>query len=80
MEFFNLIKENIEMKTRNSFATLIFFIIFIIGETFAYTMVNGSALVGGTVVGVITLIVALIVSNSIKIADQWEKAVILRLG
>jgi regulator of protease activity HflC (stomatin/prohibitin superfamily) len=68
------------MKTRNSFATLIFFIIFIIGETFAYAMVNGSALVGGTVVGVITLIVALIASNSIKIADQWEKAIVLRLG
>ena len=32
------------------------------------------------VIGAIFLLVALLVSSSIKIADQWEKAVVLRLG
>jgi regulator of protease activity HflC (stomatin/prohibitin superfamily) len=31
-------------------------------------------------IGAIFLLVALLVSSSIKIADQWEKAVVLRLG
>jgi regulator of protease activity HflC (stomatin/prohibitin superfamily) len=35
---------------------------------------------GAIWIGVITFVVALIVSAAIKIADQWEKAVVLRLG
>jgi regulator of protease activity HflC (stomatin/prohibitin superfamily) len=32
------------------------------------------------VIGVITFLLAIIISSAIKIADQWEKAVVLRLG
>jgi regulator of protease activity HflC (stomatin/prohibitin superfamily) len=32
------------------------------------------------VIGVISLLAAIIISSAIKIADQWEKAVVLRLG
>jgi regulator of protease activity HflC (stomatin/prohibitin superfamily) len=32
------------------------------------------------IIGVITFLLAIIVSAAIKIADQWEKAVVLRLG
>jgi regulator of protease activity HflC (stomatin/prohibitin superfamily) len=32
------------------------------------------------VIGVITFLAAIIISSAIKIADQWEKAVVLRLG
>ena len=35
---------------------------------------------GAIWIGVIFFLVALIVSSAIKIADQWEKAVVLRLG
>ena len=31
-------------------------------------------------IGVIAFVVALVVSLAIKVADQWDKAVILRLG
>ena len=31
-------------------------------------------------IGVIAFVIALFVSLAIKVADQWEKAVILRLG
>ncbi|MGA1976787.1 MAG: slipin family protein [Bacteroidales bacterium] len=68
------------MRTKSGFATLIFFVIFIIGLAIAYSMVKSSSPASGTIVGIISFIIALLVSSSIKIADQWEKAVVLRLG
>ena len=63
----------IEMGKSNSFATLIFIIIFGIGGGLAFVLSS----VG---LGVIAFVIALAISLPIKIADQWEKVVILRLG
>lgn len=68
------------MKTRSSFSVLIFFIILAIGLGIAYTGNNGQPGTGTMVISAIAFIVAIIVSAAIKIADQWEKAVVLRLG
>jgi len=68
------------MKTRSSFAVLIFFVIIAIGLGIAYTGNGGQASTGTMVIGVITFLLAIIISSAIKIADQWEKAVVLRLG
>ena len=68
------------MKAKSSFASLIFFVIFIIGIAIAYPFFRASANTEGTVIGIIAFLIALIVSSAIKIADQWEKAVVLRLG
>jgi regulator of protease activity HflC (stomatin/prohibitin superfamily) len=68
------------MKTRSSFSVLIFFIIIAIGLAIAYSGNKNLAGTGTLVTGVITLLAAIIVSAAIKIADQWEKAVVLRLG
>ncbi len=68
------------MKTRSSFSGLIFFVIIIIGAVFTYLSYNAQNVTGAIWIGVITFVVALIVSSAIKIADQWEKAVVLRLG
>jgi len=68
------------MKTRSSFSVLIFFIIVAIGLGIAYTGNGGLAGPGTMVIGVITFLLAIIISSAIKIADQWEKAVVLRLG
>jgi len=68
------------MKTTNYFAVLIFFVILGIGVGFAYTSFGAQAKTEGTVIEVIFFVIALIVSCSIKVADQWEKAVVLRLG
>jgi regulator of protease activity HflC (stomatin/prohibitin superfamily) len=68
------------MKTRSSFSVLIFFVILAIGMALAYAgsgfQQNGSSLW----IGAISFLIALLVSSAIKIADQWEKAVVLRLG
>ena len=68
------------MKTTNYFALLIFFVILGIGVGFTYTIYGAQANTEGTVIDVISFLIALIVSSSIKVADQWEKAVVLRLG
>jgi len=68
------------MKTTNYFAVLIFFVILGIGIGFAYATLGAKANTEGSFIEVISFIVALIVATSIKIADQWEKAVVLRLG
>jgi regulator of protease activity HflC (stomatin/prohibitin superfamily) len=68
------------MKTRSSFSVLIFFVIIAIGLAIAYSVNNQLAGTGTMVIGVITFLIAIIFSSAIKIADQWEKAVVLRLG
>jgi regulator of protease activity HflC (stomatin/prohibitin superfamily) len=68
------------MKTRSSFSVLIFFVIIAIGLAIAYSGNSNLAGPGTLVIGVITFLLAIIISSAIKIADQWEKAVVLRLG
>jgi regulator of protease activity HflC (stomatin/prohibitin superfamily) len=72
--------EVIVMKTKSSFSVLIFFVILAIGIALAYASYDVQDSTGAIWIGVIFFLVALIVSSSIKIADQWEKAVVLRLG
>ncbi|MDF9407052.1 MAG: Modulator of FtsH protease HflK [Pelotomaculum sp. PtaB.Bin013] len=57
----------------NSVAVLLFVVIAVLG------FIAGSAL-NSTAVSVISVIAALIISSAVKVARQWEKAVILRLG
>ncbi len=68
------------MKTRSSFSVLIFFVIIAIGLAIAYSGNNELTGARTMIVGVITFLLAIIISGAIKIADQWEKAVVLRLG
>jgi regulator of protease activity HflC (stomatin/prohibitin superfamily) len=68
------------MRTKGSFAALIFFIILIIGVAIAIVMYRGGSKPGGIWIGIIAFVIAIIVSASIKIADQWERAMVLRLG
>jgi regulator of protease activity HflC (stomatin/prohibitin superfamily) len=65
--------EIIEMKNKSFFATLVFIVIFGIGIILAYAMNKVS-------IGIGAFIIALLVSLAIKIADQWNRAVVLRLG
>jgi regulator of protease activity HflC (stomatin/prohibitin superfamily) len=66
------------MKT-NSLAALVFFVILIVGGISAFAVFAFSN-VAGIGLGVSTLIVAAVVSSTIKVADQWDRAVVLRLG
>jgi regulator of protease activity HflC (stomatin/prohibitin superfamily) len=68
------------MKTKSSFSVLIFFVIMAIGIAVAYFSYGLQPGTGAIWVGAISFLVAILVSSAIKIADQWEKAVVLRLG
>src|SRR5665811_908571 len=72
--------EVIVMKTKRSFSVLIFFVILTIGIALAYANYNVQDSTGAIWIGAISFLVALFVSSAIKIADQWEKAIVLRLG
>jgi regulator of protease activity HflC (stomatin/prohibitin superfamily) len=72
--------EGIVMRTKSSFSVLIFFIILGIGIALSYARFEVRDNIAGTWICLIFFLIALIVSSAIKIADQWERAVVLRLG
>jgi regulator of protease activity HflC (stomatin/prohibitin superfamily) len=73
------------MRQTNSFAALVFIVILAIGAALAYAMYGISAswvsnqLIAAAVI-VAFVIVAFVVSFATKVADQWDRAVVLRLG
>ncbi|MFD2146196.1 slipin family protein [Mucilaginibacter antarcticus] len=68
------------MKNKNLFASVIFIIVFAIGLVIDYSIQGISTSIESTIIGVVALIIASFISSSIKIADPWDKAVVLRLG
>jgi len=68
------------MKKNSSFPALIFVVILGIGAVLAYAMHRVSADFEGlwTLGGAVVL--ASVISSAIQVADQWSKAVVLRLG
>jgi regulator of protease activity HflC (stomatin/prohibitin superfamily) len=68
------------MKSKNIFGGFAFVVIFGIGLFGAYTAYNPVAMTASIVIGGGTFLLALFVSSAIKIADPWDKAVVLRLG
>jgi regulator of protease activity HflC (stomatin/prohibitin superfamily) len=68
------------MRTTSSFATLVFFVILGIGGGLAFAAYSPTAHMASLCIGIGAFVVALIASLAIRVADQWDKAVILRLG
>ena len=68
------------MKTNRAFPTLIFVVIFGLGVALAYARHEVAATWEVVGIGIGAFVLALLVSAAIQIADQWDRAVILRLG
>jgi regulator of protease activity HflC (stomatin/prohibitin superfamily) len=68
------------MKSKSLFGGFIFVIIFGAGLAGAYLVYNDSDHTNSIIVSAVAFVAALMVSNAIKIADPWDKAVVLRLG
>ncbi len=68
------------MKTNNALATLIFFLVFGAGILLAYLLYDPSIIMRSSVIGISGFVIALFCANAIKVADQWERIVVLRLG
>ena len=71
---------NHTMKENRSFAVLISFVILAIGAAMACARFRFGANAEAIGIGIGTVVLALIVSSTIQVADQWDRAVILRLG
>ena len=68
------------MKQNRSFAVLLSFVIFAVGAAVAYARFRVGANLEAVMIGVIAFVLALVVLSTIQVADQWDRAVILRLG
>ena len=68
------------MKSKSLFSAVIFFIVFAIGLAIDYSMHGAMTSIQSTIFAVVALIIASLISSAIKIADPWDKAVVLRLG
>jgi regulator of protease activity HflC (stomatin/prohibitin superfamily) len=68
------------MKSKNVFGGFAFVVIFGIGLFCAYAAYDPVAMTDSIVIAAGAFIFALLVSSAIKIADPWDKAVVLRLG
>jgi regulator of protease activity HflC (stomatin/prohibitin superfamily) len=68
------------MRKQNSLPVFIFIVIFVVGLLVTYGLFKNSGIVKIVISGIISFLIALAVSIAIKVADQWEKAVVLRLG
>jgi regulator of protease activity HflC (stomatin/prohibitin superfamily) len=68
------------MNQNRSFALLIFFIVLSLGAALAYARYSAGANVEAGVIGVVGFVIALVIASAIQVANQWDRAVILRLG
>ena len=68
------------MRSNRSFAALIFVLILGAGAAMAYAAYRVSAGLVGLVVLGCAFILAIFISSGIQVADQWSRAVVLRLG
>jgi chromate transport protein ChrA len=68
------------MRKTSALPGLIFVVIVAIGLAFAYLEYIHSAYGESLLIALGAFAIALVASYSIKIADQWDRAVVLRLG
>jgi regulator of protease activity HflC (stomatin/prohibitin superfamily) len=68
------------MRKQNSFAILVFFLILLVGMGLSYVVFRISGSPNSVWIAVAAFVIAAIVSLAIKVANQWERAVVLRLG
>jgi regulator of protease activity HflC (stomatin/prohibitin superfamily) len=68
------------MKSKSLFSFFIFVVIMGIGLAGAYAVYDVASVGKSVTVAAIAFLVAIFISSAIKIADAWDKAVVLRLG
>ena len=66
------------MKSKSLFSGFIFIIILVIGLVWARAEFNPANYAVSAIIACVFLVLALFISSAIKIADPWDKAVVLR--
>jgi regulator of protease activity HflC (stomatin/prohibitin superfamily) len=68
------------MKSKSMFGGFVFVILFALGLVGAYAVYNPADKTGSLIIGISSFLLALLISSAIKIADPWDRSVVLRLG
>jgi regulator of protease activity HflC (stomatin/prohibitin superfamily) len=68
------------MRQNSAFGIFIFIVIFGLGAALAYAVAVVAGHEAAIGIGVIAFVMASIASSAVRVADQWDRAVILRLG
>jgi regulator of protease activity HflC (stomatin/prohibitin superfamily) len=68
------------MKSKSLVSLFIFVVIFGVGLLAAYGVNGGMNSSESLIISAIALVVASLISSAVKIADPWDRAVVLRLG
>ena len=68
------------MRQASAIPATLFFLVVVLGSAVAYPLLAGGRPVAAIWVETIFLIGAILLGGAIKIASQWERAVVLRLG
>jgi regulator of protease activity HflC (stomatin/prohibitin superfamily) len=68
------------MRTPSPFAALIFIVILGIGGGLAFAAYSAAAPERSVFIAIVAFVIAVVCARAIRVADQWDKAVILRLG
>ena len=68
------------MPQRNALPGLIFIVLFALGLAIADPSANAGDYVASAMIAIFSFILASIIANSVKVANQWERIVVLRLG
>lgn len=68
------------MRNQNSFPVIIFFVILGIGIVWSRAAYDASNVAPSIIITISAFVLALLISVAIKIANPWERAVVLRLG
>ena len=68
------------MRQNKAFATLLFIVILAAGAALAYARHGAGANAEVIAIEIGAIVLAIIVASATKVADQWDRAVILRLG
>ena len=68
------------MPQRNALPGLVFIVLFAIGLLIAYPSGSSGDFVTSLTIAIVSFIVASILASAVKVADQWERVVVLRLG
>jgi len=68
------------MRSPNPLPGLIFLIIFVAGVGLAYATMGPESYAASVAIAVLSFLIASIAANAVKVADQWERVVVLRLG
>lgn len=68
------------MRNNGSFAALLFVVVAAIGLGLAFAVDGNLSSLASTIILVVFALLAIAVASATKVADQWNRAVVLRLG